>query len=78
MKLLNQAVVNYLDVCDTPEKCEEYLTKVMVQIEELEGRFAEFDEFVVQLAEKREEIYNAFETRRAAARREPGTSGPAR
>lgn len=64
MKLLNQSVVNYLDVCDSPEKCEEFLTKMMVQIEELEGRFAEFDEFVLQLTEKREEIYNAFETRK--------------
>ncbi len=64
VKLLGQAVVNYLDVCDTPDKCEQYLTKMMVQVEELEGRFAEFDEFVVQLAEKREEIYNAFETRK--------------
>ncbi len=64
MKLLNQGVVNYLDICDTPEKCEEFLTKVMVQLEELEGRFAEFDEFVVQLTEKREEVYNAFETRK--------------
>jgi len=64
MKLLNQGVVNYLDVCDTPEKCDEFLTKVMVQVEELEGRFSEFDEFVVQLAEKRDEIYNAFESRK--------------
>ncbi|MBN2711295.1 MAG: DNA repair ATPase, partial [Planctomycetes bacterium] len=64
MKLLNQAVINYLDVCDTPERCEEYLSKVMIQLEELEGRFAEFDEFVVQLSEKREEIYNAFESRK--------------
>ena len=64
MKLLNQGVVNYLDVCDSPEKCEEFLTKVMVQVEELEGRFSEFDEFVVQLAEKRDEIYNAFESRK--------------
>jgi hypothetical protein len=66
MKLLNQGVVNYLDVCDTPARCEEFLTKVMIQIEELDGRFAQFDEFVVQLAEKREEIYNAFETRKVA------------
>jgi hypothetical protein len=64
IKLLNQGVVNYLDVCDTPEKCEEFLTKIMIQLEELEGRFAEFDEFVVQLTEKREEVYNAFETRK--------------
>ena len=64
MKLLNQAVVNYLDICDTPLKCEEFLTKMMIQLEGLEGRFAEFDEFVVQLTDKREEIYNAFETRK--------------
>ncbi len=36
----------------------------MVQVEELEGRFAEFDEFVAQLTQRREEIYNAFEARR--------------
>ncbi|MDG2471388.1 MAG: DNA repair ATPase [Pirellulaceae bacterium] len=64
IKLLSQAVVNYLDVCDTPERCDEYLTKMMVQIEELEGRFAEFDEFIIQLSEKREEVYQAFDTRK--------------
>ena len=37
---------------------------MMVQIEEVEGRFAEFDEFVVQLAEKRGEIQSAFDARR--------------
>ena len=66
MKLLSQSVVNYLDVCDTPEKCDEYLTKVMVQVEELEGKFAEFDEFIIQLSEKREEVYSAFDTRKVA------------
>ena len=64
MKLLNQGVVNYLDLCDAPEKCDEYLTKLMVQLEELEGRFAEFDDFLLQLTDKREEVYNAFESRR--------------
>lgn len=66
LKLLSQSVINYLDICDTPEKCEHYLTKMMVQIEELEGRFAEFDEFIVQLSDKRDEIYNAFEGRKVA------------
>lgn len=66
LKLMSQAVVNYLDVCDTPERCDEYLTKMMVQVEELEGKFAEFDEFVVLLADKREEIYSAFDTRKLA------------
>lgn len=64
MKLLSQSLVNYLDVCEVPEQCETYLTKLMVQVEELEGKFAEFEAFIEQLAEKREEIYNAFEARR--------------
>ena len=66
LKLLGQSVVNFLDLCDTPEKCGEYLTKVMVQVEELEGRFAEFDEYIEELTRKREEIYEAFEGRKQA------------
>ncbi|MGJ8657664.1 MAG: DNA repair ATPase [Akkermansiaceae bacterium] len=64
MKLLSQAVVSYLDLCDTAEKTEGYLTKVMIQIEELEGKFSEFDDYVEELTTKREEVYNAFEGRK--------------
>ena len=66
LKLLNQSVANYLDLSDTPEKTDGYLTKLMVQLEELEGRFAEFDDFVIELTEKREEVYTAFENRKLA------------
>ncbi len=64
MKLLSQSVINFLDISETPERCDEYLNKLTVQIEELEGRFADFDEFTVQLSEKRTEIYEAFESRK--------------
>lgn len=64
IKLIDQAIINYLDVCDVPAKCDEYLTRVMVQLEELEGRFSEFDEFVELIGTKREEAYNAFESRK--------------
>lgn len=64
LKLLDQGIINYLDVSDTPQKCDEYLTKLMVQIEELESKFVEFDEFIGTITEKREEIYNAFENRK--------------
>lgn len=60
MKLLSQSVINYIEISDTVDKCEEYLNKVMVLIQELEGKFAEFDEYVVKLSEKREELYDAF------------------
>ncbi|MFN8257385.1 MAG: DNA repair ATPase [Bacteroidales bacterium] len=64
IKLVSQAVVNYIDLCDTPEKIDEYLTKLLVQLEELEGKFTEFDEFVNEIGIKREEIRDAFEQRK--------------
>lgn len=64
MRLMEQTTSGYLDVSDSPERCEEYLTKVMVQLEELEGRFAEFDDFIELLAARREEVYAAFESRK--------------
>jgi len=64
LKLINQGLFNFLSVADNEEKCDEYLTKLMVQIEELEGKFADFDEYIPLLAEKREEIYSAFETKK--------------
>ena len=66
LKLLEQTTSGYLDVCDSPQRCDEYLTKVMVQLEELEGRFAEFDDFVVQLTQRREDVYAAFESRKVS------------
>ncbi|WPP51642.1 DNA repair ATPase [Catalinimonas niigatensis] len=63
-KLISQAMLNYLDVADTPARCDEYLNKLMVQLEELEGKFAEFDEFITQINDLREELYNAFEARK--------------
>ncbi|MCB0638386.1 MAG: DNA repair ATPase, partial [Lewinella sp.] len=64
LKLLDQSLISYLDLADTPARCDEYLTKLMVQLEELEGKFAEVDEFVTQLADKREEVYGALESRK--------------
>ena len=64
LKLLSGSVTNLLSLCDTPERCDELMTRALVQVEELEGRFAEFDEFVVQLAERREQIVAAFEERK--------------
>lgn len=64
IKLISQGIVNYMDLCDTPEKCDEYLSRVMIQIEDMEGQFSEFDAFLAKLSEKREEAYNAFESRK--------------
>ena len=64
IKLISQGIINYLDLCDEPDKCEEYLSKLMIQLEELGGKFSEFDEFIEIISAKREEIYNAFESKK--------------
>ncbi|RYF38027.1 MAG: AAA family ATPase [Chitinophagaceae bacterium] len=60
LTLLEQGIVSFLDLSSSPEKCEDYLTKVSVQIEELESKFADFPEFVMKIADKRDEVIKAF------------------
>jgi hypothetical protein len=64
LSLLSQSVLNYLEVATTPEKCDDSLARVLVLLEELEGKFAEFEDYSAELTEKRVEIQNAFEGRR--------------
>ncbi|WP_459211259.1 DNA repair ATPase [Aquimarina rhabdastrellae] len=66
LKLVDQSIINYLDIAATPEKTDELLNKVSVQLEDLEGRFADFEDFITQIIEKREEVYNAFEARKSS------------
>jgi hypothetical protein len=65
-KLLGQAVESALGVTDSPEKCDEGLSRLTVQLEEMEGRFGEFDEFLGQLTQKREELLEAFGQKKQA------------
>ena len=62
--LFGQAVSGALAVTDTPEKCDEQLARLMLQIEALETRFGEFDDFLDQLGTKRTEVYEAIAGRR--------------
>ncbi|MCP3099534.1 DNA repair ATPase [Myxococcus sp. K15C18031901] len=63
-RLLGQAIENALAQADLPEKCDEGLSRLTVQLEELEGRFGEFDEFLGQITQKREELLEAFGARK--------------
>ncbi len=65
-KLFGQSIVSAVALSDTPEKCDETLSKLLLQLEELEGRFGEFDEFLGVLAEKREEVTDAIAAKRQA------------
>jgi hypothetical protein len=63
-KLFGQAVENALDFADSPEKCDEALTRLLAQLEELEGRFAEQENFLADIATKRESVYEALTARK--------------
>ncbi|MFD2967432.1 DNA repair ATPase [Sphingobacterium bambusae] len=64
LTLLEQSVTNYLELSSSAEKVEEYYTKILVQLEELESRFSEFDDFALKIADKRDEIIKAFNSKR--------------
>ncbi|MGW2653944.1 DNA repair ATPase [Streptomyces sp. NPDC001478] len=62
--LLGQAVTAALAASDTPDACADQLARLLLQLENLEARFAEFDDFLAELAERRTEVYEVFSARR--------------
>ncbi|MFE9255668.1 DNA repair ATPase [Streptomyces sp. NPDC006879] len=62
--LLGQAVTGALAAADTPEGCEEQLSRLLLRVEDLESRFADSEGFLTELAAKRTEVYEAFSARR--------------
>ncbi|UGY95050.1 DNA repair ATPase [Streptomyces gobiensis] len=64
--LLGQAVAGALAASATPEECDEQLGRLLLQLENLESRFGTFDDFLTQLTEQREEIYETFSARKQA------------
>ncbi|MGW6284316.1 DNA repair ATPase [Streptomyces sp. NPDC055107] len=62
--LLGQAVTGALAAADTPETCDGQLARLLLQLENLESRFAEFDDFLAELSERRTEVYEAFSARK--------------
>ncbi|MCW4355879.1 DNA repair ATPase [Hoyosella sp. YIM 151337] len=64
--LLGQAITGALAVADSPDACDEQLGRLLLQLENLESRFSEFDEFLDELSTKREDVYEAFSSRKQA------------
>jgi hypothetical protein len=65
-RLLAQGLANAIALCDTPEKCDEFTAKLMIQVEELEGRFADFDQYASELATRRIDVTDRLAARRQA------------
>ena len=62
--LFGQSVTGALTAADSPEACDEQLALLLVQVENLESRFAEFDDFLGDLADKRDEVHETFSARK--------------
>ncbi|MEU0877829.1 DNA repair ATPase [Lentzea sp. NPDC005914] len=62
--LLGQAITGALSVADTPQRCDDQLGRLLLQLENLESRFGEFDDFLAQVGAKRTDVYEAFSARK--------------
>lgn len=61
--LFDQSVINFLELANTNEKCDDFLNKLSIQLEEMEAKFIDFHEFIDQISQKREEVYNHFQNK---------------
>ncbi|MEM8706051.1 MAG: DNA repair ATPase [Actinomycetota bacterium] len=62
--LLSQTIASEIARVQTPADCDAALGTLMVQLENLEGTFGAFDEYLEQIATKREDVYESFATRK--------------
>jgi len=60
-KLFSQGITNALALANTPESSDEQLSRLLVQLEELESQFSQHNEFLVDILDKREEIQETFD-----------------
>ncbi|NOQ16438.1 MAG: AAA family ATPase [Methyloprofundus sp.] len=63
-KLFSQSISSALAAVETPQQCDDQLSRLLTQLEELESRFADFDEFLNDIVQQREQLFEAFQTRK--------------
>ncbi|MDP3814309.1 DNA repair ATPase [Pseudomonas sp.] len=65
-KLFSQGITNALAQAQDPERCDEQLGRLLVQLEELESQFGEQEQFLGDIMGKREELLETFEGHKQA------------
>ncbi len=65
-KLFSQSIANAVGMATDPDKADEQLSRLLIQLEELESQFSEYDEFLGDIISKRDEIYETFEGHKQA------------
>lgn len=64
--LFAQSIAAALSSARDPDRCDQELARLMVQLEELESRFGEHDRFLADIVAKREELLETFEAHKQA------------
>ncbi|TDK19559.1 AAA family ATPase [Luteimonas aestuarii] len=64
--LFGQSIASALGLATDPERADEQLSRLMVQLEELESQFGEHEQFLGDILAKREELLDTFEARKQA------------
>ncbi|MDP2746284.1 DNA repair ATPase [Pseudomonas sp.] len=65
-KLFSQGITNALAMAQDPERCDEQLSRLLVQLEELESQFGDQEQFLGDILAKREELLETFEAHKQA------------
>lgn len=60
-KLLSQSVNSAMEQATTPDECDNQLAKLIGQLDKLESRFADFDQFLAEIYAKRDEIQSTLD-----------------
>lgn len=63
-KLFGQSITGALALATDPERCDEQLSRLLVQLEELESQFGDHEQFLGDILAKREELLETFESHR--------------
>ena len=64
--LFGQSIASALGLATDPERADEQLSRLMVQLEELESQFGEHEQFLGDIIAKREELLDTFEAHKQA------------
>lgn len=64
--LFGQGIASAMALATDPEKADEQLSRLLVQMEELESQFGEHEQFLGDILAKREELLETFETHKQA------------
>ena len=60
LRLFSQNIVNAMGLATTPERCDEQLSRLLIQLEEMESQFGGQAQFLGDIMAKREEVHDTL------------------